>query len=225
MPSTRSEVAIPILSGEEVAAVLNVEKDEPGGFDHGQVITLETLADGIGVVLRNAELYQALESTNVRLVELDRMKSELVNIVAHDFRAPLAGVLGHAELLEWRPDAPREDRIEEARSIIHAATHMASLVDKTLKTTRLESGQMPFEFAVFDLAKLTREIVGRMPERPLAPARPRPARRRPRCPAGGTATASPRCWTTWSPTRSSTRRTAAPSASRCGGMATRSPCA
>ncbi len=165
VPSTRSEVAIPIPSGEDVAAVLNVEKDEPGGFDHGQVITLETLADGIGVVLRNAELYQALESTNAKLVELDRMKSELVNIVAHDFRSPLAGVLGHAELLEWRPDAPREDRIEEARSIIHAATHMASLVDKTLKTTRLESGQMPFEFAVFDLAALTREMVRRLPER------------------------------------------------------------
>jgi signal transduction histidine kinase/DNA-binding response OmpR family regulator len=167
--STRSEVAIPILSGEEVAAVLNVEKDEPGGFDHGQVITLETLADGIGAVLRNAELYHALESTNVKLVELDRMKSELVNIVAHDFRSPLAGVLGHAELLEWRPDAPRAERIEQARSIVHAATHMASLVDKTLKTTRLESGRLPFEFAVFDLAALAREVVRRLPEHPLHP--------------------------------------------------------
>ena len=163
-PSTGSEVAIPILSGDEVAAVLNVEKAEVGGFDHGQVITLQTLADGIGVVLRNAELYQALETTNVKLVELDRMKSELVNIVAHDFRAPLAGVLGHAELLEWRPDAPREERIEEARSIIHAATHMANLVDKTLKTTRLESGQLPFDFSVFDLAALARDVVRRQPE-------------------------------------------------------------
>jgi len=167
--STRSEVAIPILSGDDVAAVLNVEKDEAGGFDRGQVITLETLADGIGVVLRNAELYKALEATNARLVELDRMKSELVNIVAHDFRAPLAGVLGHAELLEWRPDAPREQRLEDARAIIHAATHMASLVDKTLETTRLESGRLPFEFAVFDLAALTREVVRRNPDRPSHP--------------------------------------------------------
>jgi CheY-like chemotaxis protein/anti-sigma regulatory factor (Ser/Thr protein kinase) len=97
------------------------------------------------------------------------MKSELVNIVAHDFRAPLAGVLGHAELLEWRPDAPRADRIEEARSIIHAATHMASLVDKTLKTTRLESGQLPFEFGVFDLAAMTRDVAMRQPERHTHP--------------------------------------------------------
>jgi signal transduction histidine kinase/DNA-binding response OmpR family regulator len=164
VPSTRSEVAVPVLSGEDVAAVLNVEKDVKGGFDRGQVITLETLADGIGVVLRNAELYQALERTNAKLVELDRTKSELVNIVAHDFRAPLAGVLGHAELLEWRPDAPQEERVEQARAIIHAATHMANLVDKTLKTTRLETGHFPFEFGLVELGAAVREVVDRFPK-------------------------------------------------------------
>ena len=161
--ATRSEVAIPILSGDEVVAILNVESDVRRGFNRSQVMTLETLADGIGIILRNAELYQAVERTNARLVELDRMKSELVNIVAHDFRAPLAGVLGHAELLEWKPDAPLEDRLQQARSIIQAATHMASMVDKTLKTTRLEMGHFPFEFGVVDLAAVVREVVGRMP--------------------------------------------------------------
>ena len=82
---------MPILSGDEVVAVLYVESDRPRAFDRGQVITLETLADGIGILLRNAELYEALEDTNARLVELDRTKSEIVNVVAHDFRAPLAG--------------------------------------------------------------------------------------------------------------------------------------
>jgi two-component system, NtrC family, sensor histidine kinase GlrK len=133
------------------------------GFDRAHVITLETLADGVGILLRNAELYAALERTNAQLVELDRTKSELVNVVAHDFRAPLAGVLGHAELLEWRPDAPVADRVEQARAIIDAATHMASLVDKTLKTTRLEAGHFPFEFALVDLAAVARQVVERMP--------------------------------------------------------------
>lgn len=169
IPATGSELAIPIFSGEDLAAVLNVEKEGRGAFDRGQVITLQTLADGIGVVLRNAELYQALEGTNAKLVELDRMKSELVNIVAHDFRAPLAGVLGHAELLEWRPDAPVEERVEQARAIIHAATHMANLVDKTLKTTRLETGHFPFEFGLVELATAVREVVERFPQDPRHP--------------------------------------------------------
>ena len=167
--STRSEVAVPILWGDEVVAVLNVERDTLGGFTPSEVITLETLADGIGIMLRNADLYQALERTNAKLVELDRMKSELVNIVAHDFRAPLAGVLGHAELLEWRPDAPRADRLEQARAIIQAATHMANLVEKTLKTNRLETGQFPFDFGILDLAAVAREVIGRMASRPSHP--------------------------------------------------------
>ena len=166
VPSTRSEVAIPILSGDEVVAVLTVESDQPRAFDRAQVITLETLADGIGIILRNAELYQALEQTNVKLVELDRLKSEVVNVVAHDFRAPLSGVLGYAELLEWKPDAPRAERVEQARSIIRAATHMASLVDKTLKTTRLETGHFPFEFGVMDLGAVIRSVLARLPEDP-----------------------------------------------------------
>jgi signal transduction histidine kinase/DNA-binding response OmpR family regulator len=168
-PGTKSEVAVPIRSGADVVAVLNVESDAFAAFDRGEVITLETLADGIGITLRNAELFQAVERTNAKLVELDRLKSELVNIVAHDFRSPLAGVLGYAELLEWKPDAPREERIESARAIISAATHMSSLVDKTLKTSRLETGQFPFEFGVVNLAAIAREVVERQPVDELHP--------------------------------------------------------
>jgi len=163
LESTRSEVAIPILSGDEVVAVLNVESDEVGGFGASEVMTLETLAESIGIILRNAELFKALEETNARLVELDRLKSEVVNVVAHDFRAPLAGVLGHAEVLELRPDAPAEERADSVRSIVRAATHMASLVDKTLKTTRLETGHFPFDFGLADLGAIVAEVLARSP--------------------------------------------------------------
>jgi signal transduction histidine kinase len=159
----RSELAVPIRSGEDVVAVLYVASDSASAFNRAKMITLETLADGIGIILRNAELYQALERTNAKLVELDRMKSEVVNIVAHDFRAPLAGVLGYAELLEWKPDAPAQERVDQARAIIQSATHMASMVDKTLKTTRLETGHFPFDFGIVDVGAVIREVLARLP--------------------------------------------------------------
>jgi signal transduction histidine kinase/DNA-binding response OmpR family regulator len=161
LPGGSRQAAIPILAGGDVDSVLLVEGDGSHGFGRGELITLETLADGIGIILRNAELYQALERTNARLVELDRTKSELVNIVAHDFRAPLAGVLGYAELLEWKPDLPRDERVEQARAIVQAATHMAKLVDKTLKTARLETGHFPFDFGMIDLGATLRQVVAR----------------------------------------------------------------
>jgi CheY-like chemotaxis protein len=78
-------------------------------------------------------------------------------------------VLGYAELLEWKPDAPREERVEQASAIIQAATHMANLVDKTLKTTRLETGHFPFDFGLVDLAGTVRDVVARHPGDPRHP--------------------------------------------------------
>jgi GAF domain-containing protein/FixJ family two-component response regulator len=164
-------LAVPIQSGDEVVAVLTVDAGRSQPLDRQEVFTLETLADGIGILLRNAELYRALEQTNEQLVELDRMKSELVNIVAHDFRSPLAGILSYAELLEWKPDAPLNDRVERAQNIIRSATHMAHLVDKTLKTTRLETGQLAFEFALVDAGAKLREVATRLPKDAARPLR------------------------------------------------------
>ena len=175
MPHARSGVSVPVLSGDEVVAILDVEGDLPQAFDRGKVITLETLADGIGIILRNAELYQALEGTNARLVELDRMKSELVNIVAHDFRAPLSAILGWAELLEAKPEAPVAERRERAQAIVKAANRMAGLMDKTLETTRLETGHFAFDFGLIDLGARLRDGVAHYASDPQHPARPRPA--------------------------------------------------
>ena len=161
-------LAVPIPSGDEVAAVLYVEGDRSFGFDRGQVITLQTLADGIGILLRNAELYGTLEHTNARLVELDRTKSELVNVVAHDFRAPLAAILGWAELLTT--GAEDEEQHARAQAIVSAATRMAGLMDRTLETTRLETGQFAFDFRLVDLATRIREAASHFrsdPEHPL----------------------------------------------------------
>jgi len=153
----RCALAVPILSADEVAAVLYVEGDRPGAFDRGQVITLQSLGDGIGILLRNAELYATLEHTNARLVELDRTKSELVNVVAHDFRAPLAAILGWAELIAGEGEPPREELRARARAIVSAASRMAGLMDRTLETTRLETGQFAFDFHLVDLAARLRE--------------------------------------------------------------------
>ncbi len=150
-----SALAVPILVADEVAAVLYVESDRPHAFDRGQVITLQTLADGIAILLRNAELYATLEHTNARLVELDRTKSELVNVVAHDFRAPLAAILGSAEIVAT--EAEDEAQHLRAQSIVSAARRMAGLMDRTLESNRLETGQFAFDFRLVDLAARIRE--------------------------------------------------------------------
>ena len=89
------------------------------------------------------------------------MKSELVNIVAHDFRAP-AG----------RRARPRRAAGvaagRAARGPHRAGARRSSTPPPTWRTwwtrrsrpTRLETGQFPFDFGVVDLAAVAREVVG-----------------------------------------------------------------
>ena len=61
--------------------------------------------------------------------------------------------------------------MERAQNIIRSATHMAHLVDKTLKTTRLETGQLALRFRVTDVSAPVREAVSRFPRDAQRPVR------------------------------------------------------
>jgi two-component system, sensor histidine kinase and response regulator len=46
------------------------------------------------------EANEMLESTNLKLIDLDKAKSEFLNLISHEIRTPLNGILGPLELLK-----------------------------------------------------------------------------------------------------------------------------
>ena len=96
---TRSEMAIPIRVEHEIVGVLNVEDERRQAFDETDAIVLETLCDQLGSAIKNAQLYDRLKRTNARLTEFDRMKSDFLGIVSHDFRSPLSSIVLAASAL------------------------------------------------------------------------------------------------------------------------------
>jgi PAS domain S-box-containing protein len=57
-PATKSELAVPILSGEQVIGIINVESTRLSGFDQGDVEALTSLATQATAAIENARLYQ-----------------------------------------------------------------------------------------------------------------------------------------------------------------------
>lgn len=58
---TRSELAVPIVVGGEVAAVLDVQSPHVGAFEESDRVVMETLADQVSAAMENARLYEALQ--------------------------------------------------------------------------------------------------------------------------------------------------------------------
>ena len=70
LPDTRSEVAVPILSGGQLLGVLDVQDDEVARFTANDIDVLRTIAGQVATALENARLFeqveQSLEETAIR---------------------------------------------------------------------------------------------------------------------------------------------------------------
>ena len=97
--NTKSELAIPITIDNEIAGVLNVEDTKLHAFDDTDIMVLETLSDHLGIAIKNAKLYDEVRKTNMKLTEVDKMKSEFLGIVSHDFRSPLSSIITGGKIL------------------------------------------------------------------------------------------------------------------------------
>ena len=67
LPSTRSELAVPMLRGERVLGVLDVQSDAVDGFSDLLVRQVERLAPLVGVAIENARALAHLEERNRHL--------------------------------------------------------------------------------------------------------------------------------------------------------------
>jgi sigma-B regulation protein RsbU (phosphoserine phosphatase) len=57
--NTRSELAIPLIFGEEVLGVLDIQSDQLNGFNENDQPLLKSMADSIAIAIRNANLYHS----------------------------------------------------------------------------------------------------------------------------------------------------------------------
>ena len=156
--NTNSEIALPIISEDEVVGVLNVEDTKLYAFDDTDILVLETLCDQIGSAVHNARLFDEIKRTNDRLIELDKLKTDFVGIVSHDFRTPLSTIMLAAKsLLRKEVNA---DRLREYLNIIvDQAGRLSLLAEDTLSIAKIESGQLSYQFKIVNVEGIIQEAV------------------------------------------------------------------
>lgn len=74
LPDTRAEMAVPMLVGEQVVGVLDVQADDVDHFTQQDVVVKSTLAAQIGVALQNARSYTQVQ---VALAESKRSQEAI----------------------------------------------------------------------------------------------------------------------------------------------------
>ncbi|RLC76579.1 MAG: hypothetical protein DRJ03_12090 [Chloroflexi bacterium] len=91
---TRSELAVPIQSGERIIGVLDIQSDELDAFDEMDMAAMETLSTQIGAAIENARLLQDTRARAEELAVLNKLSQALTARldVAHVLEEAYRGV-------------------------------------------------------------------------------------------------------------------------------------
>jgi signal transduction histidine kinase len=106
-----------------------------------------------------AERTSEVQAQAGQIEELMRQKDQLLGMVAHDLRTPLAGLLGFAEVAIAGLDAGLEaEKTKEDLEVIRTtALEMSELLNDLLDVSRLEAGKLHIEPREVDLLELIRQ--------------------------------------------------------------------
>jgi signal transduction histidine kinase len=113
-----------------------------------------TLEDRVHERTRELEaLNEALNSANQELKELDRLKSNFLATVSHEFKTPLTSIKAFSEILldetEERSASPETRRF---LSIINTESErLARLIKNLLDLSRIEAGRMRWDRSTFPI--------------------------------------------------------------------------
>ena len=106
------------------------------------------------------DLAVGLERANERLQFLDKQKSEFVSIASHQLSSPLTAIKGYTAMFLEGTYGELTPRMQEPLGrIFESAKLMAMSIDDFLNVSRIESGNMRYEYSEFNIAEQASHVV------------------------------------------------------------------
>jgi PAS domain S-box-containing protein len=165
-PEVQALIVAPLVSESQVIGLVAVGRQPP--FSPDEVRLVSAVAEMAGnalyragvmetLELRVAERTRELAEANLRLQELDRLKSDFVSNVSHELRTPITNILLYLELLGSTEAGER--RHSYLSTLRREAERLSRLIEDLLTLSRIERGALPMDRQQLALDPILSEVV------------------------------------------------------------------
>ncbi|GIK75540.1 MAG: hypothetical protein BroJett021_45280 [Chloroflexota bacterium] len=162
LSETRTRIAAPIRVGGRTLGVLDVHSNRVRRHMQADLDALQSLADELGIALRNAQLYADALSARTEAERASHLKTRLLANISHDLRAPLNVILGYSQAALAQPnpyDAALPDALRtDLQHIFQSGAHLGRLVDDLLILSQAEIGALELVLETVDARALLAEV-------------------------------------------------------------------
>jgi signal transduction histidine kinase/CheY-like chemotaxis protein len=133
----RSALFAPLVAGDKVLGAVGISMFvRQRAFSQEERETLMTVAGQVAMAVNNANLYEQALVAN-------RLKSEFLANVSHEFRTPLNAIIGYSDMLlgEYYGslNPQQRDRIQRVHS---SGNQLLTLINDVLDLSKIEAGQI-----------------------------------------------------------------------------------
>jgi signal transduction histidine kinase len=148
--NSKSLICVPLKVGERVIGVINANnKRSDELLTQYDLHILTVVGAHISISIERTRLYSNLARKAVELEEayqklqaIDKVKSDFIINVSHEYRTPVTIILGYLELLKGSlGDSPHIDKVNVT---MEAASRLSSLIDDSTDLLRLDTGTAHF---------------------------------------------------------------------------------
>jgi len=134
-----AQITVPLHAHGHRIGLLVIDTDIPGYFTEDTYRIIQILAGRIAIALDNATLHNQLRRQHEQITELERLKTEMLKLGAHDLRNPLTIVSNYLNMLEGHARSAGQDAmLEPILEIGLAAERIRAIADDILDAERAE---------------------------------------------------------------------------------------
>ncbi len=181
LPLQHSWLGVPLVARDQVVGMITLTRPQAGAFRRDEAELVHSFALQAGIALENATLYAEIGSFNEQLEQmvrertqeldrayqtleqLDRTKSDFIDVTAHELRSPLTVIRAYAQMLGSflgeESDVPIQQAID---GLIRGSERLYEIVNSMLDVARLDADALQIIKGTVNLQELLTRLANKM---------------------------------------------------------------
>ena len=161
----QQDLYLPVRGRESCYGAVLLQTDEKADSAQGLVATAQALCDQIGATLERAATASKAKAAWEE-AHSQRLRNTMLAAISHDYRTPLATILGAASSLHQQSDRlTREQQHRLCSTIIDEVGQLTLLTDNTLQLARLDAPGVRLKFDWESAEEIVGSVVKRLRQR------------------------------------------------------------
>lgn len=159
--SLKSIVTVPLKAKDEIIGIMQLASKKEERFSEEDINILDLIGNHLGISINNLNLYETinsqlkqLEKKNIKLTELEQMKTNLIQMIVHDLKNPLMGIMGYIDILLEDENLYSPYQINAIKMIYISSKDLMRMILNLLDISRMEEQRVTLKLDEVNLKDL-----------------------------------------------------------------------